>query len=484
MLRIEDHRIYTHREGEFLRGPAVRILFEGERLRAFANEPVAVALFANGVRVATRSMKYHRPRGLYCLAGRCMSCLARVDGMPNVRTCHLPCRDGMTVRRENGVPHATDDALRALDFVFSKRLNYHELFTSPPWLNQALQKAVLTFAGTGDLPDAPGPVPPLRSRKVEVLVIGAGPGGLAAALAAAQGGCRVLLVEDAPELGGHLVGWPLPVTDALDGPAYVASMAEYLAAAGVEVLTAAECIGYFHEGFWAVHHGDGLVLVEAGRTIVATGAYDQPPLFVNNDLPNIFSTRGLLKLVNRYGVRPADACTIIGTDDAALALAERLPEIGVRVTGLVTEKNQIEGDADRAELVQSRGVPIFLGHRVTRALGTMRLRGLRFEPCGGGDAVDARSDLVGVSVPPAPSWELAAQAGARATYRPDLGGFAVEADSCGRTSSDALFVTGEMQGATTPSRAARRGRVTGLAVALDLHRSDEKQAQLDALLEG
>jgi len=482
MLRIHDHRVYTHREGEFDRGDPVGILFEGERLRAFANESVAVALFANGVRVAARSLKYHRPRGLFCLAGRCMSCLARVDGVPNVRTCHVRCRDGMSVRRENAIPQATDDALRVFDFAFPKRLAYHEMFTSPAWLNKALQRAVLTFAGTGDLPDRPGPVPPLHRKSVEVLVIGAGPAGIAAALEAARGGAQVLLVEDAPEVGGHLVGWPLPVEEAADGPAWIAARKAELAEAGVQALTAAECIGFFHEGFWGVHHAGGLLLVEAARTIVATGAYDQPPRFVNNDLPGIFSARGLLKLVNRHGVRPGEACTILGTDDAALALAERLPEIGVRVTALVTAEAGIAGDPDRAELIQSRGVPIFRGHRVVRALGTGDLRGLRLEPLAGGPTVDAAGDVVCVSLPPAPSWELAAQAGAKAVYRPALAGFAVDADTCGRTARANVLVTGEMRGAPVPGEIVRLGRIAGLTAAVDLHRTAERQARLDALL--
>ena len=483
MQRIKDHRIYTHHERDFDRGPEVHIQFEDHRLTAFAKEPVAVALYANGVRVASRSMKFHRPRGIFCLAGRCMSCLARVDGVPNVRTCHVACRDGMVVRRENAIPQATDDLLHTLDFVFPRKLNYHEMMTAPRWLNRIVQQTVRTFSGSGALPDQPAPIPPLREREVEVLVIGGGPAGIAAALSAAEAGAQTLLVEDAPELGGHLCGWPDPFADEEDGPAWVAAQKKKLADAGVEVLTEAECIGHYNEGFWAVRFGDGLILTRAKRTIVATGAYDQPPQFGNNDLPNIFSARGLMKLTNRWGVCPAVLCTIIGTGDAALSLAETLPQIGVRVLGLVTESTEIEGDGDRAEKIQSAGMPIFLGHRIEQAIGNFHLKGLRVEPVGGGKRVDLRCDLVAADLPLAPSWELAAQAGAEVDDRPRLHGFAVRADGAGRTSREDLFVAGEMSGPCAPEVVVRRGRAAGLAAALDLHPDKTRQAELDNLLE-
>lgn len=468
MPRFKDHRIHAHHAREFDRGEPLQILFEGERLPAFSKEPVAVALYANGVRNAARSIKYHRPRGLFCLAGRCMSCLARVDGVPNVRTCHVACRDGMTVKRENAVPQVDDDLLHAFDFFFRRHLNYHEMFTRPRLLNRFMQKSVLRFAGGGDLPDRPGEVPPIRERAVEVLVIGGGPSGLAAARATAAAGVRVLLLEDAPELGGHFAGWPEPVADGLDGPAWVAAARTALEQAGVEVLLNAECIGHFREDFWGVHCRGSLLLVKAARVIVATGGYDQPPLFANNDLPNIFSARGLMKLTNRWGICPAVACTIVGVDDAALSLAERLPEIGVRVTGLVTESTRLDGNPEQAERIQRAGIPIFLGHRVTQAIGTFHLKGLRVAPAGGGDQVDLRSDLVAISATLAPSWELATQAGAKAAYEPVSHGFVVQADETGRTARADLFVTGEMRGEASPAAIIARGRLTGETVARDL----------------
>jgi thioredoxin reductase len=183
-----------------------------------------------------------------------------------------------------------------------------------------------------------------------------------------------------------------------------------------------------------------------------------------------------MKLTNRWGICPAVACTIIGADDAALSLAERLPEIGVRVLGLVTESTKIDGDPDRAERIQSRGVPIFLGHRVTQAIGDFHLKGLRLEPVGGGEHVDARCDLVAVSAPGAPSWELAAQAGAEVKFVDGQHGFVSQADAVGRTRTGDVFVTGEMLGPCSPARAVSHGWDAGVAAAFDLRANDPRPA--------
>jgi sarcosine oxidase subunit alpha len=433
---------------------------------------------ANGVRTASRSLKFHRPRGVLCLGGRCFSCLARVDGVPNVRTCRVACRDGMTVRRESAVPQAGCDVLRAFDFAFPKSLEYHEMFTRPAPVNKMLQRAVRVFSGGGDLPDRAAPAPAIREKAVEVAVIGGGPAGMAAALTAAAAGARTLLVDDAPELGGHLVGWPEPLDGFADGPAWIQAQLAALDKAGVEVALGAECLGRYREGFWAFYADGALTLLTPRRTVLATGAYDQPPLFPNNDLPGIFSTRGVSKLVHRWGVRPGDACLILGVDDLALSLAERLPEMGVRVVGLATEARQVAGDPDRAEKIRGRGVPIFLGYRAARARGALRLKGLRLEPLDGGEPVDAPCDVVAAGGPPAPSWELAAQAGGNVIYDAARGGFAATCDKTGRTANSDVFVTGEMLGAAPALTAAARGRAAGLAAALDLHPDETVAAEL------
>ena len=107
----------------------VSIDFEGAPIAAFAGEPVAVALFAAGVRTLGRSSKYHRPRGLYCLDGHCASCYMRIDGRPNQRACVTPARDGQRCERQNAFPSADVDLLAAADWMFPDGMDHHTFMT-------------------------------------------------------------------------------------------------------------------------------------------------------------------------------------------------------------------------------------------------------------------------------------------------------------------------------------------------------------------
>ena len=95
--------------------PPVVFQFEGEQVQAFKGDTIASALYASGVRIFSRSFKYHRPRGLTCVAGRCPNCLMTVDGVPNVRACVEPARDGAVVRGQNAWPSIERDALSVMD---------------------------------------------------------------------------------------------------------------------------------------------------------------------------------------------------------------------------------------------------------------------------------------------------------------------------------------------------------------------------------
>src|SRR5579871_5655799 len=117
------------------RTPDCAILVDGERVPAVAGEPVAVACMAAGVKILSRSIKYHRPRGFFCLAGHCGACLMRIDGQPNVRACKTAVRDGMQIERQNAFPTGGFDVLGAADFFFAKGMDHHTMMTSPRALN-------------------------------------------------------------------------------------------------------------------------------------------------------------------------------------------------------------------------------------------------------------------------------------------------------------------------------------------------------------
>src|SRR5438093_3293937 len=181
------------------RSKALEFTFAGRGVSAFEGDSIGAALFASGVRIFTRSFKYHRPRGLLCCAGRCPNCLVSVDGAPNVRACIAPARPGMEVRHQNAWPSLERDALSAAG-AFDRLLPvgfYYKTFIHPPGAWRVAAQAIRRVAGLGCIQRGGTPDGYHHEyRSTDVAVVGGGPAGMAAALAAARAGRRVVLVEE------------------------------------------------------------------------------------------------------------------------------------------------------------------------------------------------------------------------------------------------------------------------------------------------
>ena len=185
-----DLRIYDHSHRQFTRGEPITIEFEKQSYRAYAGEPVAVALFAAGVRVLSRSLKYHRPRTFFCLSGHCNGCLVRADGLPSVRGCMEACHDGQELEGQNAFPSSDMDVLGAVDWMFPHGMDHHTLMTKAPKLiHSAMQKMVRQLSGLGMPPSRPAASLP----EPESIAVAALPSP--ASEAPRQHGARVELVE-------------------------------------------------------------------------------------------------------------------------------------------------------------------------------------------------------------------------------------------------------------------------------------------------
>jgi sarcosine oxidase subunit alpha len=197
------------RPGQVLdRSQGIDFAWNGRGHRGYSGDTIASALYAAGVRVYSRSFKYHRPRGLLCVSGRCPNCLCNVDGTPNVRICTTELQPGMQVRSQNAWPSVDRDVMSVID-TLSPLLPvgfYYKTFIQPKGMWPLYEGVLRRAAGLGVLDTRREPQGDYVTeyRHTDVAVVGGGPAGLAAALEAARLGADVTLIDDQPALGGSL----------------------------------------------------------------------------------------------------------------------------------------------------------------------------------------------------------------------------------------------------------------------------------------
>ena len=187
----------------------VTFSFNGRPIEALPQDTVASALYRSGRRTFSRSFKYHRPRGLLCVSGRCPNCLMNVDGTPNVRACMQPVRDGMQVTHQNASPSLETDFMAIAEkFSWAMPVGFYYKTFTHPWMWRLAEPFIRRAAGLGKIDNDPNAVTDHSYEHVflhtTTTVIGGGPHGIQAALDAAATGSEVVLIDDQPELGGHL----------------------------------------------------------------------------------------------------------------------------------------------------------------------------------------------------------------------------------------------------------------------------------------
>lgn len=345
------------------REAGLTIRFDGADVPAGPDDTVASALIAAGELMTSRSAKYRRPRGAYCLLGDCGTCLVRVDGRPNVRACLTAVRDGMQVASQNSYGELDPTAL--IDSVFRGGIDHHHLVVFPRVANSLMQGVARTLTGFGVLPSsAPERTGAREDHAPDVLVVGAGRSGRAAAQVLAAAGVDHLVLERR-DLVALRAADPAPLTAAVR--------------AGVGVFAA-----YPHEGLWAGAGADlgdptrapTLHVVRPRHVILALGAHVPTLPLPGNDIPGVLAARGLRHLLQRTGRRTARPVVVIGAGAEAEAHAQALG----------------------ATLVAPADVVRIVGRRRVKAVETVRGR------------IACR--LVALAPDVAPASELAAQAGA------------------------------------------------------------------------
>lgn len=322
----------------------VTFTFEGRKVRARQGQSVASAILASGTTVLTRSFKYRRPRGYTCGYDVCGNCPVTLNGLPGVTACTTPVRGGETVRRERGWPSADRDIMRVSDLMsrFMPAGFQFRLFRSHPRLAHLAEKAMARVAGAGRFPTAEAAAvirTTTETTSPDVLVVGGGLSGCAAALGAAEGGATVLLAHRG-ELGGRAKARRTATTYA-GKPAPSSSVAERLA---VEVLehprievVDGTAMSYFEGGVVPVVAGSRLLEVHPTRMVAATGSYDVPALFPGNDKPGVVLADGVSKLLWVDRVVPWERAVVLTDCERGADLARQLEKAGVEVVAVVDQ---------------------------------------------------------------------------------------------------------------------------------------------------
>jgi sarcosine oxidase, subunit alpha len=335
----------------------VTFTWNGNAFRGYAGDTIVSALAAAGERVFSRSMKYHRRRGLLTAGFHDPGCMVQVGDEPNVRGAHRLVTSGMVVSSQNTWPSLRFDVKAANQFAgrFLGAGFYYKTFMRPQALWPTYESVLRQFVNGGSVsPDTPHALPEKRHVHPDVLVAGGGPAGMAAAIAAARAGASVLLVEEEHALGGHL-RW--------GGEADLAALADLsgqiAAEPGIEVLTDAVVLGRY-DGNWLAVLDRGsrpggaaterLVRARAKTLVVAPGLIERPYVIEGNDLPGVMLSTAVRRLINLYAVRPGERAVVLTANAEGDTAIADLKRAGVEVARV--EDARLGGDV---RAVRGRG---------------------------------------------------------------------------------------------------------------------------------
>ncbi|MDN2580405.1 sarcosine oxidase subunit alpha family protein [Aquibium sp. ELW1220] len=490
--------------GRIDRSRSISFRFDGKRYAGHPGDTLASALLANGVSLFARSFKYHRPRGVIAAGvdepNALVTVLRGEVREPNLPATQVEIVDGLVAESQNRFPSLERDvgALNQLGGRLFSAGFYYKTFMGPVagplkgtrfWM--ACEAVIRRAAGLGRAGHAPDTA---RYEKMnafcDVLVVGGGPAGLAAALAAARSGRRVVLADLDPAFGGALK-WSGELLDGEPAAGWVAETISALAAMdNVRLLPRTTVWGYYDGNTLAALErvGDHLRdpgkgaprhrhwVIRAGHVVLATGAFERPMVFPGNDRPGVMLASAAGRYAAEYGVLPAERFVVFANNDSAYAAAARLREAGATVAAIVDVRPDVSAGA-RA-LAARAGGELLLGHAVADTSGGRRLTGValrRFDAATktlSGEPRRIEADGLAVSGGWSPAIHLASQAGAKARWDETLQAFLPPQPDAGWSGAGAFLGHASTTAAFADGLAAVAALDGSLSDAVDLPASD------------
>jgi sarcosine oxidase subunit alpha len=436
-MRLTQHPILA-----FKRGRKISFTLNGKKLEGHESETVAAALHAAGVTMYRKSPQRHRPRGFFCAIGKCSSCLMTVDGVPNVRVCITPLREGMKVCSPKGKGQLPEEDPAALW----------------PWPGQYVDKIL----------------------KTEVAIIGAGPAGLSAAIETTRMGAETVVLDENDGIGGQLIKQTHMFFGSKEQHAKVRGidiaplLLEQIENSRAQIMLGATVTGLYTDKTLGLVQGQELFVLRAQRVIMASGASENMLAFEKCDLPGVYGAGAVQTLMNVYGLIPGRRVLMVGAGNIGLIVSYQLLQAGVEVVEVIEAAPHIGGYHVHAAKIRRAGVPIYTCHTITKAMGGEKVEGAVVAQ------VDANwnpipetqrelaVDVICLAVGLSPTAELLFQAGCQSCYIPELGGHVAVHDENLETTVMGIYVAGDASGIEEASTAMLEGRLAGLSAAESL----------------
>ncbi len=317
-------------------------------------------------------------------------------------------------------------------------------------------------------------------KEYESIVIGGGPAGMVGAITLGNNGVKTLIIDENKELGGQLVKQTHKFFGdhehyaSMRGFEIARKLRDDLQKTNVDTANSSTVIGIYPENT-VVYVKDGKEeKAKYKKLLIATGAMERQLPFINSDLPGVYGAGAIQTLMNQYGIMPGKRFLIIGSGNIGLILAYQLIQAGCEVRAIIEAMDRIGGYEVHANKIKRLGVPIFLNHTITKAIGDESIQGAiiaevdkRFNPIAGTER-EIVVDTICIAVGLMPLTELAEQAKCKTVYIPELGGYVPIRDKKMRTTNPDVFIAGDLSSIEEATTAMIEGKIAALTMIEDV----------------
>ena len=417
--------------GRIDRTKPVDFEFNGKRYSGYSGDTLASALLANGVFLTARSFKYHRPRGIMGAGVEEPSCLVELLGKNasgNHAATTVRLRPGLQAKSVNCWPSPNFDVM-SINQLFARFLPagfYYKTFMWPNW--HLFEPSIRRAAGLAAAPDDRIPDQHFETRYWygDILIVGAGPCGLLAALMASRSGARVMIVDEYCHAGGYLRTSQSKFDNKPAMEWVTAVIAELDANPEVTRLQDATAWGYREHNMVTVSErnpSEAHVFqrgwkVRASQVVLATGAIERNLVFTNNDLPGIMLASAVQTYLNEFGVIPGHRAVIFTNNSSAYALAQELQTAGAKIAAIIDSRANDSIGEEKDQL----DIPLYAAHQITKAHGGRHIRAVSIRAADGATK-RLECDLLAVSGGWNPVVHLFSQSRGSLAYDDDLASF-------------------------------------------------------------